>query len=128
MKKTILHHCVEIADSTGIIGAENKFEVTPLEVLAENDRYMVVNDRTFTTLDKTGAKYCAGQPLGEEKICTMSNDRVWGNRIQYSLYSEKRKTASAIRKAIEKEIHKRFGFFASGIDLSIISDKKGGAA
>ena len=125
--KTIYHHYVEIADASGILGAANKFSVTALDVLAENDRFMVVNDAYFTTLDKTAAKYGVGSPLGKEKISTSANDSVWGNRITYSLYSEKRKKADTIRRAIEREIEKRFGFFARGIDLSVISDKKGGA-
>lgn len=130
MKKAILHHYVEITDSanSGILRPVNKFEVDTLEVLGENDRYMVVNNLLFTTIDKKGSSHSVGEPLGTERIRVHSNDNVWGSRITYSLYSEKRKTAAAIRKAIEKEIQKRFGFFTSGIDLSIVSDAKGGAA
>jgi N-methylhydantoinase A/oxoprolinase/acetone carboxylase beta subunit len=121
-KKSILHHYVEISDDGGLLGRANKFEVADLEILGENDRYLVVNDRTFTTIDKTAAKYCVGRPFGKEEIHITANDRVWGNRITYSLYSHKRKKAEAIRKAIEKEVQKRFGFFTSGLDLSIIKD------
>lgn len=123
MSKTIYHHYVEISDSAGIMGANNKFTVSTFTVIGENDRFMVVDDTTFTTIDKSNAKYSIGTPMGKEQIHTYANDTVWGNRITYSLYSEKRNKAEAIRKAIEKEVGKRYGFFAKSIDLSVIADK-----
>lgn len=126
--KTIHHYYVEISDSSGIMGHKNEFKSEDIEIIGENDRYLVINDRTFTTIDKQASKYCVGQPLGRECIGISANDSVWGNRITYSLYTFERKKAATIRKKIEKEISSRFGFFASGVDLSIIQDKKTGGA
>lgn len=119
---SIFHYRVEIADSKGLLGPKNEFVVEELEVIGENDRYMVLNDRTFTTIDKKGDKYSIGVPLDREVIGLSANDSTWGNRISYSLHTFKKKTAASIRKAIEKEVIKRFGFFIGGLDLDVIKD------
>ena len=123
---SIFHYRVEISDSKGVLGPKNEFVIEELEIIGENDRYMVLNDRVFTTIDKEGKKYCIGSPLNREEIGLSANDSTWGNRISYSLYTFKKKTAASIRKAIEEEVINRFGFFMGGLDLSIIQDKKKG--
>lgn len=128
MTATIIHYKVEIADSTGFIGSENKFETKELEIIGENERYMVVKDLFFTTIDKRAGKYSIGSPLGKESIGITAGDSVWGNRVTYSLYTFKRKKAESIRKEIEAAIIKKFGFFMSGIDLSVIKEPAKGAA
>lgn len=123
---SIFHYRVEISDNKGILGPKNEFVIEELEIIGENDRYMVLKDRTFTTIDKKGEKYCIGSPLNREVIGLSANDSTWGNSISYSLYTFKKKTAASIRKAIEKEVINRFGFFMGGLDLSVIQDKKKG--
>lgn len=122
MNKTINHYYVEISDGKGLISGNNRLDITELEIIGENERYMVVNDHRFTTIDKEAAKYGLGEPLERESISISANDSVWGNRVTYSLYTFSKKRAASIRKAIEKEIQKRFGFFIAGIDLSVIKD------
>lgn len=128
MSRTILHHYVEIGDNSGIIKPDNRFTVTELLVLGENDRYMVVNNETFTTLDKQATKYSIGSPFNKAAIHASHNDSCWGNRITYSLYSDSRKRASTIRREIEREMEKRYGFFVRGLDLSVVSDEAPRAA
>lgn len=121
----IFHHHVEISDGGGIIGEKNEFKVIELDVLAENDQFLVVNDLYFTTLNKSGSKYSVGSPLGRASIHIATGDSVWGNGIIYSLFSASRKRATSIRNAIENEVQKRFGFFGKSLDLSVITDEKG---
>lgn len=124
---SIFHYRVEIADGKSVLGPKNEFVIEELEIIGENDRYMVLNDRVFTTIDKEGKKYCIGSPLNREEIWLSANDSTWGNRISYSLYTFKKKTAASIRKAIEKEVINRFGFFMGGLDLDVIKEPaKGG--
>ena len=118
--KKIKHYRVEVADASGILGIERKFEVEELNVIGENDRYVVVDNYCFTSLRKEKAKY--DTCLNQVSIHLYANDSVWGNRITYSLYTEATKRASTIRKEIEAEIAKKYGFFLGKIDLSFISD------
>ena len=120
MKRLIKHYRVEIADGSGIIGAANKFESAELEVIGENSLNLVVNDLHFTTIRKTSDKYstCLNRP----RIGISVRDNVWGNRITYSLYTEKRKRAATIRKEIERAVTDKLGFFLHGLDLSVVKD------
>lgn len=119
----IKHYRVEVTDpkSAGIIGPQQKFEVTEFNVIAENDRYLVIDDYRFTSLRKEKSKY--DTCLEQVSIHLSANDSVWGNRITYSLYTVKTKRASTIRKEIEAEIAKKYGFFLGKIDLSFIDEK-----
>lgn len=121
--KKIKHYRVEVTDprNAGIIGPQKEFRVTELNVVAENDRYIAVDDFCFTSVRKEKSKYdtCLEQP----KISLTANDSCWGNRIMYSLYTEKTKRASTIRKEIEAEIAKKYGFFLGQISLDFIEEK-----
>ena len=117
-QKKIRYYRVEISDSTGIIGAKNEFTMTELDVLAENETNLVVNDREFTTISKTPSDYKTS--LDQSSIGLYTGDSCWGNRVFYSLYTFGEKKPSAIKKEIERAIMKKFGFFISGIDLSTI--------
>lgn len=123
--KKIKHYRVEVTDARnpGIIGPKQEFKAIELNVVAENDRYIVINDSCFTSVSKEKSKYetC----LEQTSIGLSANDSVWGNRITYSLYTTKTKRASTIKKEIEAEIAKKYGFFLGAIDLSFISDKAG---
>lgn len=119
----ILHYYVEISDGKGIISARNEFSTTELDILGENDRYMVVNNLHFTTIDKQASEYSIGAPLDKASIHISTADSVWGNLVTYSLYTFKQKKAATIRKEIEKAIIKKLGFFLNGVDLSVIDDR-----
>lgn len=119
---TIKHYRVEVADRMcpGILGAKQKFEVTEFKVIAENERYIAIDDYRFTSLRKEKTKY--DTCLNQVAISLHSNDSVWGSRISYSLYTDKTKRASTIKREIEAEIAKKYGFFLGKIDLSFIND------
>lgn len=118
--KTINHYTVEISDTTGIIGERNEFKIEQHQVIAENEDYLVIDDRRFTTLKKGESDYetCIDKP----NINLASGDSCWGNRIWYSLYTEEKVPASFIRKAIEKAVKKKFGFYIAGLKLDIVKD------
>lgn len=127
MTKTIRHYYVRISDRAGIIKDPDKFEVSELNVIAENNINMVVDDLHFTTIKKEKSDYstCLEKP----SICLNHGDRVWGSRITYSLYTEKTKRTATIKAEIEKAVMNKFGFFIKGLDLSVVSGKdlvKGG--
>lgn len=121
--KKIKHYRVEVADrlNPGLFGAEQKFEVTELNVIAENDKYIAIDDYRFTSLHKD-SKYKYDTCLNKVAISLFANDSCWGTRITYSLYTDKTKRASTIKREIEAEIAKKYGFFLGKIDLSFISD------
>lgn len=119
----LYYYDVESADGSGIFSATKKFEITEVTVLAVNDKYLVVNDAKFTTIQKDcpNDRYRVYAVLNDPSICIHNNDSCWGNRIHYSLYSETTVKPDAIKKKIEREILKRFGYFIGKIDLSFIT-------
>ncbi len=62
--RTINHYVVEISDDKGVLDAKNEFRVDQHKVIAENDEYLAVDDRRFTTLKKGTSDYeTASTPL-----------------------------------------------------------------
>ncbi len=120
--KKIYYYDVEKADGSGILSAVQKFEVTELSVIGENDKYFVVDDSRFSTIEKEGDKdrYRLYSVLNEPSVSIYNNDNCWGNRMHYTLYSETTVTPASIKKRIEREIDKRFGYFTGKVDLSFI--------
>lgn len=121
MTKTIKHYYVHISDKAGIIKNADKFEVSELNVIAENNINIVVDDLHFTTIKKEKSDYsiCLGKP----RIGLSHGDSVWGSRITYSLYTEKTKRTATIKAEIEKAVMSKFGFFINSLDLSVLSEK-----
>ena len=121
--KTINCYRVEVTDpmNGGIIGREKKFEVTPFNVIGENEQRLVIDNMRFTSIRKGKSDYdtCLDKP----SISLYANDSCWGTRVTYTLFTEKTKRASTIKKEIEEAIQKKYGFFAKGFDLSFITDK-----
>lgn len=120
--KQIKHYRVEVTDPAnhGLIGGDKKFEVTTFNVIGENDKYVAIDDYRFTSIKKEKSDWDAA--LDKPSISLYANDRCWGTRVSYSLYTEKNKRASTIKKEIEAAIEKKYGFFARGFDLSFITD------
>jgi hypothetical protein len=102
------------------MGRDKKFEVKAFDVIGENDKYIAINDYGFTSIRKEKCDW--GVYLDKPSISLHANDNVWGTRVTYSLYTEKTKRASTIKKEIEAAIEKKYGFFARGFDLSFITD------
>lgn len=119
--KVVRHYQVEISDSYGVLKNRNEFSVKEINVLAENERYVVLDNSSFTVLSRE-KDYCNSQ-IEKPRIDLDANDSVWGNRIYYSLYTLGTVRASTIKKQIEKEVAKKFGFFMRGLNLDIVSDK-----
>ena len=118
--KTVNYYRVEITGAkSGLLGASEKFDVTELNVIAENDRYIAVDDFRFTSIRKDGDSSldCV---LNKQSISLHANDHIWGDRISYTLYTDKVKRVSTIKKEIEAAIVKKYGFYLSSIDLSLL--------
>lgn len=118
----VLHYVVEISDGSGILGAENRFEVKEHRIIGENSINFVIDDLHFTTIARPGNRRYAGNTLGKPNISIRVRDDVWGSRVSYSLFTLRRKKAATIRKEIEEKMTKHLGFFLHGIDLSVVKD------
>ena len=121
--KEIYYHRVEITDGTGLIQTVDGFFIVSLPVLLESDTQLVVQlpkHGGYSVIQKKPSDYQTS--LDSRSISLSSRDNVWGSRIAYSLFSEKRRKARDIRKDIEKAVLDKFGFFLNGIDLSVVKD------
>lgn len=98
---------------------ESKFFIEEVEVLAENENLLVLNNSRFTRLEKSG-KYDWHDVVGKARISIRTNDSILGDGVFYALYSEKRKRPSTIKKAIQAKIAREYGWLTHGLDLSII--------
>lgn len=118
--RTINHYVVEISDGSGVVNAKNEFRIDQRQVIAENEEYLVIDDLRFTTLKKGNSDYesCMDKP----SISTAANDSCWGNRIWYSLYTDRKVNAETIRKEIDKAVKNKYGFFMGSLNLDIVKD------
>lgn len=117
--KTIHHHRVEIVTSPGIINKDitNKYHWGKVEVLGDNERRLVLNNESFTVIEKKKTKYQTS--LNKPSIGHSIKDSIWGTSITYNIYSEKKKRKSTIKKEIAAYIDEKFSAFAN-IDLSFM--------
>jgi hypothetical protein len=125
MSKVIYHYEVEVMDGSGVLSAEKRFDVIKLNVVGENDEYLAVDNRHFSTIQKKLERgdHPIYDVLGRCSISIYNADNCWGNRIWLSLFVESPVTSKFIKRAIEKEIEKRFGYFTGKVDLSFITDR-----
>jgi len=98
---------------------EDKFKVKEVDILVENDNYVVLNDDEFTKLEKKDG-YSLYYCLNKERINIIINDNYFSDSITYTLYSEHRLSPSKIKEKIENEIESKYGWLMSELDLSII--------
>ena len=118
--KTVNYYRIEITGAnSGILGASNKFDVTELNVIAENDRYIAVDDFRFTSIRKEGDS-SLDSVLNKPSISLHANDHIWGDRISYTLYTNRVRRAFTIKKQIEAAIVKKYGFYLNSVDLSLL--------
>lgn len=125
--KLLRHYRVDISDSVGVLRNRNEFSVTEIPVLAENDKRLVLDNESFTIIDRQ--KSYSNPELDKPSIRLHANDSVYGNAIKYDLYTFREVRALTIKREIEKAVSKKFGFFMRGLNLDVISEKEvpGGA-
>lgn len=123
----ITRYHVTISDGTGILCEKNKYEVNQYSVIGENDMFLCIDDWRFTTIKKIGDKYSTYETvLNKPILWSAHSDKVWGNRVTYTLHTDRTKRESSIRAEIQRYIDREYGFFLRGVDLSFIT--KGEAA
>jgi hypothetical protein len=119
--ETLNRYEIEIILKTGIIkdklGANYSQE--KIEILAENDDYICLNDWRFNSVHKKSCSYDSS--LNKPSISSDTNNSCFGTRINYMLYSDKKKRKSTIKREIAEYIADKFGCFAD-IDLSFLDD------
>ena len=118
----VYHYSYTNRDNTGIISAENKFTSKVHEVLGVNDRYIVINDRAFTTIEiKNDDNY--GTKLDKDYCHFYLGDTCFGNGVNFTLYSTKPVEPKKIKAMIEKHIKKKLQFLGN-LDLSVILESE----
>lgn len=97
---------------------EDKFEVKEKSVLAQNDKYLVLNDDYFTKLEKKG------DGVVWSRIDTPSisfRDCLSQDGIFFTLYSTKPRRISTIKGMIKRKADEKYGWlFSESLDLSIM--------
>ena len=109
-------------DGHGLLTQKNGFTVSEVEVIGENEHRMVLKDEMFTRLEKK--KSVCFESIDNPSIRLFTADRCWGSGVMYCLYTFKNKKAATIKKEIESKISSKYGYFLSGVDLSMITEAK----
>ena len=118
MKKTIFYHRVAINKKVEHgFQWDDKFEIVEVEVLAENETRIVLNDEFFTVKVKKKGAY---NSIEKKEISIRTNNSVCGDGIFYELYSYSKKRPATIRKEIESKIKAEYSWLMNEADLSII--------
>lgn len=100
---------------------ENCCEKKTYPVVAENDKYIVIDDGVYTRLQKEKEKYCNTYDLlGYASIRVFNNDSIFSDSIRLDLYTTVAMSPTKIKNAIKKAVEKKMGWLSSDIDLSII--------
>ena len=120
MKKLFYHRVAIYKKPVRFSFDKDEFITKTVDVLAENEMYIVLNDAYFTKLELTGDGVCYSR-VGKESICVRIHDHSLGKGVFYTLYSEKRRRPSTIKRHIEKHIANKYGWLLGELDLSIIA-------
>ena len=88
-------------------------------VLASNEKYMVLDDHYFTRLEINGGGYL-NPVLNKQNIGLYMNKGCFNDHVWYSFYSTKKKTPRSIKKVIEKFINKEYSWLVKHIDLGVV--------
>jgi len=117
---TIYEYKVRVITESGILyKVGNVFDLKEIQILKENDDYLCLDNKEFSTLSKSKAKSYAYPSVNIPVITHSINDDCWGTGVRYSIYTRKAIRNSTIKKQIEKYINQKFGSFIS-IDLSFL--------
>jgi len=104
---------------------ESSYTVEELEVAAENDKYIIIDDWYFSRVCKESKhnehQHCVEKP--RTNVFTISKGicgEMYGTGASYTLYTYGTKRPATIRKAIEKAIQDEYGAFMGKVDLGFI--------
>ena len=113
------HYRVRIIRNPGVYNwNKNEFISEQVEIVAQNETYIVINDWYFTKIKKERCSY--ETYLNKPSISIRTNDRSLDNGIFYTLYSEKPVKPDKIKSEIQAKISKDYSWLLGDIDLSII--------
>lgn len=99
------------------------FAVNTYTIIGENDRRVVIDDPSFTSIEKHKDKTSWDYSLGTPKTSVFVNDSIFGTGVDYRLYTLEKVKASQIRATIRRAVKAKLGFFVNEIDLSMIKDQ-----
>jgi len=115
----IYHYEVRILRTPGVYEwNKNRFTNEEVEIAAQNDTFIIVNDWYFTKIRKEKSDY--DTYLNKASIRIRTNDAHLDNGIFYTLYSTKLVKPSKIKSEIQARITKDYSWLLGGVDLSII--------
>lgn len=99
----------------------DSYTVEEVEVAAENETYIIINDWYFTKLEKKKRRSDDyGDYVNHPSIRISVNDRWLDNGVFYTLYSTSKKRPSTIRSEILAAVRDKQGWLAESLDLDFI--------
>lgn len=101
---------------TGLIGKPT-LTTASHEVLAANDRLIVLSNDNFTSLTIDGTNYGGNNALDVPSLYAYIDDQYYGNGIIFSLSSSKELSDSELSSIIESEIRKKTKGLSSLVDI-----------
>jgi len=118
MSKTIYHYELRYYEQPTKFYNHDKFDITKLSPLAENDKYIVFNDLHFTKIEKSGDGVCYST-LNKPKV--YFRDCLGCKGVFYTLYSDVKTRISTVEKQIRAKAEEEYGYlFSKGLKLSIL--------
>jgi len=99
---------------------KDNFTVSEEQILAQNDRYIVLNDSSFTKIEKKGDGFLWGR-LNKEAI--HFKNCLGAQGVFYTCYSEAKKRVPSIERAIHKKAEEEYGWlFSRDLDLTVLKN------
>lgn len=100
---------------------ENEYEVKELDVVAENELYLVLGDLHFTTLRKVSKEGSGLNPvLNKHTVSIRDHGIECLDGIHYTEYTTRNVQPETIKRRIRKFIEEKYGYMFKP-DLSFIN-------
>ena len=87
------------------------------EVLAANERLIVINNENFTSITIDGTNYGGNNALNKPTLHAYIDDQYYGNGIIFSLYSSIPLSNDELVYIISQEIRKKTSGLSSLVDI-----------
>jgi len=117
----VFYHQVKIYREPGEYEWEKDvFEIKEFNILIQNDKYVILDNDSWTKLEKDSGSYSSYNVIGKECISVAVGDNYSRDGVFYTSYSETKIDPATIREHIEEKIEEKYGWFVRELDLGII--------
>jgi len=114
---------VRVCFKPGRFTKESCFEIEDFKHVAENEKWICIDDGVFTSIKKKSESThdFSFYSVLDRASLHKNNESFWGTYVELNIYTLKNKRVSTLQKLIKDYIDKEFGVFMNP-DLSFMEN------